>query len=98
MDENARALIEQVAREIEIKTEVNTLEQFRIQLVNAIEMLLQKDFPRLIQILYRLDVDEEKLKTQLKNNSGSDTAEVISDMIMTRQLQKLEMRDRKSVV
>ena len=77
-----------------ISTKAKTIEEFRIQLVNAVEQLLQNDFSRLIQVLYRLDVDEEKLKAQLKNNKGSGAAELIADMIMARQLQKLEMRER----
>ena len=93
MDKNASAIIEQVASEIQLNSKGNP-DEFRAQLIDAVETLLQKDFPRLIQILYRLDVDEVKLKAQLKNNQGSQAAELIADLIFERQLQKLEMRKR----
>ena len=60
MDENNPLLIDQLWREIDLSKHVNAEEEFRTQLKNAIEELIRSDFPRLIQILYRLDVDEEK--------------------------------------
>jgi len=95
MDNNSKLIIDHVTRAMDINTSVNTTEEFRVQLVNVVEQLLQKDFPRLIHVLYRLDVDEAKLKAELKGNqSNQSTAELIADMIIERQRQKQEMRKR----
>ena len=94
MDDNSKMMIDQVTRAMEINTNVNSMEQFRMLLVNVVEQLLQKNFPRLIHILYRLDVNEAKLKAELKGNQSNRTAELIADMIIERQMQKQEMRQR----
>ena len=85
-------MIDQVRIEFDVKKTGDTEDEFRIQLTNAIAGLLRNDFSRLIQILYRLDVNEEKLKRQLKANQEVEAAEIIAGMIIDRQLQKLETR------
>jgi hypothetical protein len=94
MDHNSILTIDQVMKEMEKNTKEKTIEEFRIQLIKAVEQLLQNDFPRLIQVLYRLDVDEEKLKNELRKHQAGHTAELIADMIIKRQLEKQEMRKR----
>jgi len=94
MDHNSILSIEQVMKEMDTNAKSKTIEEFRIQLVKAVEQLLHNDFPRLIQILYRLDVEEEKLKTELKKHQTGHTADLIADMIIKRQLEKQEMRKR----
>lgn len=68
------------------------LEEFQIKLRERVAELLQKDFARLINILYRLDVNEEKLKSEIYNQHASDAAELISKLIIERQLEKLQTR------
>ena len=87
-------MIDQVMREMEISSHAKTLEEFRVQLVNAVEQLLQTNFARLVQVLYRLDVDEEKLKSELKKHQVINAADLIADLIIKRQLEKQEMRKR----
>ena len=87
-------MVELIANEIGISKKITSEEEFLNALTNAVEELLQKDFPRLVQLLYRLDVDEEKLKKQLKDNQGSDAAGVIAEMIIKRQLEKQKTRKR----
>jgi adenylosuccinate lyase len=94
MDENCRLMIDHVSNEIDVTRQVNTAEEFRIQLKAAIEALIRSDFPRLIHILYRLDVDEEKLKKALQDNQDTHHADVICNMIIERQLQKQEARKK----
>jgi len=85
-------MIELVANEIGIHKKVKSSEEFTKELVIAVEELLQKNFPRLVQVLYRLDVDEEKLKRQLRDNQSMRAAEVIARMIIDRQIEKQEAR------
>ena len=59
------------------------------RLIILINELINKDFPSLVQLLYRIDVDENKLKENLKQHEDFDSASVIADMIIKRQLQKI---------
>lgn len=63
----------------------------RTQLVAAINNLLHNDFSKLLQILYRIDVDENKLKRALFE-STLPAAEIIADLIIERMLQKIHFR------
>lgn len=63
--------------------------QLRAVLVQAFGYLLANDFPKLLQILYRADVDQEKLKVLLET-ADRDTAEVIADAYLLRQQAKVE--------
>ena len=62
------------------------------QLVNAVNDLMEHDFNALIQLLYRLDVDEQKIRTSLAANPGTDAAQLIAQELLLRQLQKLKSR------
>ena len=62
------------------------------QLVAAVNDLVVNDFGALIQILYRLDVSETKIRTALVANPVTDAAELIAKLLLERQIQKLEMR------
>ncbi|MGN6439426.1 MAG: hypothetical protein ACTHMM_23035 [Agriterribacter sp.] len=55
--------------------------------------LLQADFNALVTLLYRIDVSEEKLKLLLETNKDTDAADIISRLIVDRQLQKIKSRN-----
>lgn len=62
------------------------------QLLLYIENLINNNFSHLVYLLYRIDVNEEKLKAILRQNEGADAARVITDLIIQRQEQKIESR------
>jgi hypothetical protein len=66
------------------------------QLVHAVNDLLVHDFQALVQLLYRLDVDEHKIRSSLAGNPGTDAAELIAQLLFARQMQKLKTRQRES--
>jgi hypothetical protein len=70
---------------------VHSPEWYR-QLVDAVNKLVVNDFSALIQILYRLDVSEEKIRVALANNPNNDAADLIAKLLLERQVQKLESR------
>jgi hypothetical protein len=82
---------------------MNELEHItdRDKLVRFISDLVNHDFPRLVQLLYRVDINEQKLKQVLKENSDTDAAELITDLVISRQKQKKlsreENRDNKDI-
>lgn len=55
----------------------------------AVNHLINNDFSGLVQLLYRVDVDEEKLANRLKANPMQDAATIISNLLLERQLQKM---------
>ena len=62
------------------------------QVESYIRFLLDHDFERLVQLLYTIDIDEQKLKKLLQQQPGQDGAAIICMMIVERQLQKQETR------
>jgi hypothetical protein len=60
------------------------------QLAAFINQLIDRDFSRLVQILYRLDVSEAKLKSILIENPTGDAGEMIAHLIVERIRQREE--------
>ena len=80
-----------------ILSEANSIEEVpneetKKKLMDLINELIQKDFNALLQLLYRIDVDEKKIRHYLKENKNLDSAEILADMIIERQLQKIKSR------
>ena len=64
----------------------------RQDLANAINDLIEEDFYALIQVLYRLDIDEKLVKQTLHDNEEKDAGLLIADLIIQRQQQKEEIK------
>jgi len=62
------------------------------QLAVFINDLIEKDFSRLVQILYRLDVSEDKLKNVLQENPTSDAGNMIATLIIERIAQREQVK------
>lgn len=62
------------------------------QLAAYINSLINNNFQHLIRLLYRIDINEHKLKTLLKENQGEDAGRIIAKMIVDRQVQKIKTR------
>ncbi|HYV95084.1 MAG TPA: hypothetical protein VE978_25135 [Chitinophagales bacterium] len=76
----------------EISSNENLLEKIRALLIDRIDFLLDHDFEKLLWILYRIDVSEEKAKAALAVTSEKRPAEVLADMIIERQIEKARTR------
>lgn len=66
------------------------------ELAFIINNLINSDFQRLVFILYRLDINESRLKKILDINMGKDAAIIISKLIIERELQKISTRKEYS--
>jgi hypothetical protein len=71
-------------------------EELRRQLQVAVTQMIETDFQKLVNLLYRIDVNERKLKYLLQENVGSDTAVIIADLIIERQMEKIASRKQFS--
>ncbi|MEO5984139.1 MAG: hypothetical protein ABIP80_01460 [Ferruginibacter sp.] len=65
---------------------------FRSILILKINELIQNNFNLLVQLLYRIDVDESRLKKVLSENASEVTAPLIAGLMIDRQLQKIKLR------
>lgn len=72
-----------------------TLESLLQRLTKLVSYLLERDFGKLLQVLYRIDISEERLKAALASNEG-EPATVISRMILEREMQKVATRKKYS--
>lgn len=77
--------------EIEIPA-TGTLEQLREKLSVHINELINHDFEKLVFHLYRIDVDEARMRALLTHKEGENSAGLIADLIIERQLQKIKSR------
>ena len=71
-------------------------EEIRRQLISLVNELINKDFSSLLQLLYRIDVDEKKIRLLLSQNADEDAANIIADLIIERQLKKVESKKQFS--
>jgi hypothetical protein len=61
-------------------------------LSTAINDLILHDFERLVSLLYRLDVNEKKLKYLLASELNANASDTIAALVIERQLQKIKSR------
>ena len=83
-----------MANELGMTVQGNNFQLNRQMLINRINELIQSDFQQLILVLYRVDVNEDKLKYLLKENSEENAAIIIADLLIERQSQKIISRQQ----
>ncbi|HEY4876179.1 MAG TPA: hypothetical protein VIH86_11435 [Puia sp.] len=93
--ENEELLIDSLKKDLQIDLATQiSFEKIKEKLVAYINHLIINNFEELINALYRVDVSESKLKTLLKENSDSNAANTIAELIIERQLQKIKTREQ----
>lgn len=81
--------------DIEIKfsgDEKNAYNELLYQLTPHIALLAEKNYKKLLDVLYRIDVNEKKIADCVNNSLGLSLPEAISDLIIRRELQKIVIR------
>jgi hypothetical protein len=92
---DTQALIQDLNNSYELGLgDVPTLRELELLLAERINTMIQQDFSALVQLLYRIDVSEPRLRGLLQENAGEDAGVVIARMILERQWQKIETRRR----
>lgn len=79
---------------LKLNEQVNFVRQneLREQFIVYVYDLLLHNFNKLVQLLYRIDVSEQKLKTLLNENPQTDAAVIITDLIIERQKEKIKTK------
>jgi hypothetical protein len=61
-------------------------------LAAEVNHLIQTDFEKLVNMLYRIDVSEIKLKEMLKSHPDQDAGHIIAGLLVERQIQKNRLK------
>ena len=69
-------------------------EELQSRLVLYINDLIKNDFEKLVTYLYRVDVNEQKLKLLLQQFPEEDAGKIIAALIIERQQQKIKTREQ----
>ena len=67
-------------------------EEVRNLLIERITYLIDHDFDGLLHVLYRIDVNEQKVMESLAANPLGKGPGILADLIIERQLQKVKTR------
>ena len=84
------------AKEIEQLLQLSssiTSDEMKQQLIIHINDLLLNNFQKLVHILYRVDVNENRLRKLLQVNPQTDAAIIIADLLIERQQQKIKAKE-----
>lgn len=76
--------------------ETPTMDALEALLAEKINDMINKDFNALVQLLYRIDVSESKLRQLLQENTKTDADRTIARLILERQWQKIITRRKYS--
>ncbi|HEY7750928.1 MAG TPA: hypothetical protein VH917_01460 [Ignavibacteriaceae bacterium] len=70
------------------------MDEFRKYLTEKLSYLLDNKYDTLINVLYRIDVNEEKLAKLFAEAKRESIPEVLADLIIERQIQKIRFRQK----
>ncbi len=86
-------LIENINQSLEISLPVTiSSKELKEKLTAFINDLINHDFEKLVFYLYRIDVNESKMKQLLNQREGENAAGLIADLIIERQIEKIKSR------
>ena len=71
-----------------------TLEEFKAYLTDRLAFLLDNKYDTLINILYRIDVSEDKLSRLFGEQNRDYIQAALADLIIERSLQKVRFRQK----
>ena len=71
-----------------------TLEEFKAYLTEKLTFLLDNKYDALINILYRIDVPEDKLSRLFAKQNRDYIPAALADLIIERSLQKVRFRQK----
>lgn len=61
-------------------------------LAEKVNTLIEGNFDQLLQLLYRIDINEQRLRRLLVENEGENAGMIIARLIIQRQWEKIESR------
>lgn len=93
--EQTQLIIKSVNKELSLQlSDALPIDIFKTQLAAYINELIHTDFEKLVYYLYRIDVHEQKMKLLLEQNLRADAGELIAQLIIDRQLEKIKTKEQ----
>lgn len=88
-------LIQVINKELAIEIpEKRSYSEMHAELAEHLNHLIKDNFDKLIAYLYRIDVNEQKLKSLLRQNPDEDAGNIMATLIIERQLEKIKTREQ----
>jgi hypothetical protein len=92
MKETESKMISELSTSLETDLSgTKSIDELKIALARYINDLINHDFDKLLRLLYKVDVSEKILRANL-HPQEKDAGVVIAEMVIDRQLQKIETR------
>ena len=89
------ALIQLINAELDLDvTPAVSFAELKGRIESVVRDLIRHNMTKLAGILYRVDVNERKLKYLLQEKAGLDAAVIITELIIDRQLEKIALRKK----
>jgi hypothetical protein len=86
-------LVSAINQSLEISLpDVISADELKETLAGHINHLINHDFEKLVYYLYRIDVNEAKMRALLAQKEGEGAAQLIAGLIIERQLEKIKSR------
>ena len=98
---NINQVSELIVRDLNLESEksiveIKHLDELKEKLEKIVAYLLDNDFERLLNAMYRLDINEEKFKIAIGGLSGKSISKEITELIIDREVKKLQTRAKYS--
>jgi hypothetical protein len=94
MENIQAAIVNGINKDFNLQLEENTeAASLLIMLSQIINEMILKDFERLVNLLYRIDVNEKKLKAILSQQTNTEAGKIIAALIIERQSEKIKSRE-----
>lgn len=87
-------LIKSINQTFSLALAAASYNDMKLALSQRINDWILYDFNKLIHVLYRLDVSETKINQLLKDNRSEDASDILADLVIERELQKIEVRKK----
>jgi hypothetical protein len=71
----------------------NAYEELFDQIEPHIKKLIDSNHSKFMGILYRIDLNDNQIKEAINNNSTEPFSEIVTDLIIKRELQKVVIRN-----
>ena len=95
--EKERKLSELIIQDLNLENDqslyqIGHMDELKEKLEKIVAYLLDNDFEHLLNAMYRLDINEEKFKMALSGIGRRAISAEITDLIISREIQKLKTR------
>ena len=95
-EETVRQTSLQFHRDFELSPaeELATLQALQEKIASVISQLLRNNPERLLNLMYRLDIDENKFRFVIQNGPEENVARQLAELVLEREMQKVYWRNK----